>query len=678
MAATMDQPGHILDAQVAAFRKAVPLYREMSRVLERELGQLARQVCPGAMVSARAKTVASFAEKILRKNKYRDPLQEITDLCGARVIVDLLAQVAEVGALIRQNFTVDEDNTVDASARLSASEFGYRSVHYIVSFRRDRHPGLPAKFYGAKVEVQVRTSAQHAWSAVGHDRIYKSPYPVPEALLRDAARIAAQLESADDEFARMVKELEEYHHNVEVYLPGGKLDAEVKLQDTIARHDPGNAAVALRRAQLALAADRWMVAIGVVRNFPGSGTPALRAILGHALCRLHSGDPRSPAYRRGQKCLLQAAEAMPADAGTWVRLADTYEHGEPARALRYYRAAYAADAADPAALIGCIRLQMAVTGEKEFVTLLRPAIEAAIRRCEAQAALQIELPAALYHAAVLHLLLEPDDRYEALRSLARAIWRTQTPSPIRVALGTVQVMARLHPDRADIEYARRLLQLAWHARSPDAKSRKTVKRLATPNATPIAGPVVIVVGFCDPKLRKNVPAARKILRAALRGFRGTIISGGTRQGVAGLAGELGADSGGAIRTIGYLPKTLPGNRSATRDERYTEIRLSQGKAGFSPVEPLQNWADLLVSGIAPETVTVLGIGGGQIAAVEYRLALALGARGRPHPGQRAPGGRPRQRSGMGGKPSAAAAAARDPRTGNAHGLDAPAVRPGDV
>jgi len=47
---------------------------------------------------------------------------------------------------------------------------------------------------------------------------------------------------------------------------------------------------------------------------------------------------------------------------------------------------------------------------------------------------------------------------------------------------------------------------------------------------------------------------------------------------------------------------------------------------FSPLEPLQNWIDLVAAGIAPADVRLLGINGGPIAGAEYRIAVALGAR----------------------------------------------------
>ncbi|NQT50429.1 hypothetical protein HQ576_00165, partial [bacterium] len=61
------------------------------------------------------------------------------------------------------------------------------------------------------------------------------------------------------------------------------------------------------------------------------------------------------------------------------------------------------------------------------------------------------------------------------------------------------------------------------------------------------------------------------------------------------------------------------------DTRYDErIQVAEGD-DFSPAEPLQCWIDLIAAGVDPANVRVLGVNGGNIAAFEYRLALALGA-----------------------------------------------------
>jgi hypothetical protein len=135
-------------------------------------------------------------------------------------------------------------------------------------------------------------------------------------------------------------------------------------------------------------------------------------------------------------------------------------------------------------------------------------------------------------------------------------------------------------------------------------------------------PIVMLAGSSDARFEAEVPRFRKLLLEAFTGFTGTLISGGTEQGVAGIAGAIAARYP-AIHTVGYVPAVLAAG--ATNDARYTEIRRTAG-ARFTAAEPLQAWVDILAAGIEPGAVTVLGIGGGDIAAQEYRVSLALGAR----------------------------------------------------
>jgi hypothetical protein len=47
--------------------------------------------------------------------------------------------------------------------------------------------------------------------------------------------------------------------------------------------------------------------------------------------------------------------------------------------------------------------------------------------------------------------------------------------------------------------------------------------------------------------------------------------------------------------------------------------------GFTILEVLQTWIDLIASSIHPSQVRLLGINGGDVSALDYRIALALGA-----------------------------------------------------
>lgn len=115
--------------------------------------------------------------------------------------------------------------------------------------------------------------------------------------------------------------------------------------------------------------------------------------------------------------------------------------------------------------------------------------------------------------------------------------------------------------------------------------------------------------------------------AALRNFEGTVISGGIRSGIPGLAGEVAEtlkQSGECkFKLVGCRPERLPDDAPA--DPRYDiAIRVGQGEFGVKQI--LANWTDILAAGIRPKDVRVLGLGGGPVAAVEYRMALAMRAK----------------------------------------------------
>ena len=137
---------------------------------------LARRNIDVVQVDRRTKSVDSFVEKISRKNeKYVNPLDDMTDLAGLRIIAYYTEDVETIGRLIKQEFAVDAEKSVDKVTELDPSQFGYTSVHYVVSLGPTRRD-LPewSRYADRFVEIQVRTALQHAWAAVDHKLRYKT------------------------------------------------------------------------------------------------------------------------------------------------------------------------------------------------------------------------------------------------------------------------------------------------------------------------------------------------------------------------------------------------------------------------------------------------------------------------------------------------------------------------
>ena len=147
----------------------------------------------------------------------------------------------------------------------------------------------------------------------------------------------------------------------------------------------------------------------------------------------------------------------------------------------------------------------------------------------------------------------------------------------------------------------------------------------TTGASPLSSPVLILAGGAASLTPDLVGKIRLLLKTACGNFRGTIMSGGTNSGVPGaigdVAGELTGDGKKQFRLIGYLPTKLPHGVS-THPHYDEQIDIGDD---FLPEQVLRYWSDIRAAGIKTQEVLLLGFGGGSLSAVEYWIALGLGA-----------------------------------------------------
>jgi predicted RNase H-like nuclease/ppGpp synthetase/RelA/SpoT-type nucleotidyltranferase len=158
-------------------------------------------------VTGRAKTVASFAAKADRslagRPLYSDPLEQITDQIGVRVITYLQSDVMAVADLLSDQLAVLDDRDMGQETA-SEGRFGYASRHLLVA--PDPARSTPAAYdalHERRAQVQVRTVLQHAWAEFEHAIRYKGTIPeehVPD-LDRRFTLAAGLLELADREFS---------------------------------------------------------------------------------------------------------------------------------------------------------------------------------------------------------------------------------------------------------------------------------------------------------------------------------------------------------------------------------------------------------------------------------------------------------------------------------------------
>ncbi|MEH6952435.1 hypothetical protein V4R08_14040 [Nitrobacter sp. NHB1] len=196
------------DTAAVDYLKLQPFYVDLAEVV----GRIIKQSLEGRevkihSVQSRAKDAASFAVKAAMpseedpsKPKYTNPLHEITDLAGVRIITHFLSTLSDVDDMLRTEFDIVEKSN-KGMLLIEADRFGYQSIHYLLKLKNDRSQLAEyQRFAGSIVEVQVRTILQHAWAEIEHDIQYKSSLTIPTEIRRRFVALAGMLELADREF----------------------------------------------------------------------------------------------------------------------------------------------------------------------------------------------------------------------------------------------------------------------------------------------------------------------------------------------------------------------------------------------------------------------------------------------------------------------------------------------
>ncbi|MCF8008470.1 MAG: RelA/SpoT [Halanaerobiales bacterium] len=200
---------------VSWYKNKKELYNELAQKVESVIKNILvdREIVFHS-IESRVKSTESLKRKASR-NKYEDPIKEITDLAGIRIITLFEKDVYQISDIIKKTFEIDYKNSEDKSDLLAADKMGYKSVHYVATFKetllkKDEY----SKFKGLKFEIQIRSILQHAWAEIEHDRNYKLKGNLPKHLQRRFYVLAGMLEMADREFNLLAEEVDEYKDNI--------------------------------------------------------------------------------------------------------------------------------------------------------------------------------------------------------------------------------------------------------------------------------------------------------------------------------------------------------------------------------------------------------------------------------------------------------------------------------
>jgi len=635
--------------QIEAYTAVFENYRTYAAAIKRVLENACRTSFPEAFVQSRPKSRSSFAEKVARKfDKYPDAVNQMTDLCGGRVIVQTIEQVKAVRQFIEANFEILEKE--DKGLLLREDTFGYRDMHYIVRLRPERDAALGitsgerAAIGNRTAEIQVRTWVQHAWADTLHDRMYKNDLKLSSEVVRTGALLAAFLEEADRTFHRLADELDGLIANYTAFARKDDVRQEMAVQRLILDHEPDKdkrPALAMKLARLAVASGDSREVVELLdghRDLPGANRCELLLELGYSLCRLHRDQPASAEYVRGRRLLEEAVatcdcqdlpyapnlrkrDSLHARALARLGWALEPDGSEAHQARECYHQAHEHEPANPYYLAQMLGFEMYCTRGTDLPDSMRTTIRRAIRTCLEHAVAGIELPYAHFTAGRLSLLLGDD--YEALglysRGLRHFLAGTYCVSGDALA-SEIEWLTRIHFARKIPPPAQRAIDLLRLGQAVALESKPNA-----PRAKAAASPVLIVAGGAASISADRVERFRPLLQAALTDFAGTVIAGGTAVGVPGCVGDVARDLAEqgkkGFRLVGYLPVEPP--YDAPPHKAYDDlVRVGDG---FHPGQILRSWSDILAAGARPREVTLLGFGGGPLSAIDYQIALGLGA-----------------------------------------------------
>lgn len=184
----------------ATYESYKPILSDIMTKIEDKLRKTIK-LASNPTYKSRVKSFNSYYRKVLRlksEEAEKNNFVELTDMMGIRVICAFLEDLSEVEQQIKENFVVKEVEY--KGAQQNFREFGYESVHVLVSIPKDCMPKkcdlpLPETLV---CEIQIRTILQDAWAEVEHELIYKSEFtPFDMPLRRKLASMNASLTLAD-------------------------------------------------------------------------------------------------------------------------------------------------------------------------------------------------------------------------------------------------------------------------------------------------------------------------------------------------------------------------------------------------------------------------------------------------------------------------------------------------
>lgn len=238
------------EVEVEKFKQMREIYKVFEMIIKNYVKNIADNLAKESKISSnykitsRTKKPESYKGKITRPNKdYTDPLHQITDLAGVKVIFNTTKDqkafntefVKRIGGLR------DDENSANLrDEKYEKRQFGYLGIHHIVWFDESLLDGkitwenreidgettlidewengqrlLAAKgvakeqLKNFRAEIQTMTFLQYIWAEIEHKVRYKPDKKLDKETERIFDRIAALLELSDAAFEELLELVEQ-------------------------------------------------------------------------------------------------------------------------------------------------------------------------------------------------------------------------------------------------------------------------------------------------------------------------------------------------------------------------------------------------------------------------------------------------------------------------------------
>lgn len=148
----------------------------------------------------------------------------LTDLIGIRAVCYYSDEVYDIRRRLKKYFREIEITDKSNLLERTDDKFGYKSLHLQLVLKNRLEDITEAhRFKNVKIELQIRTVIQDAWSVLDHKIKYKNS--IPRNLKRRINRLSALFEVADDEFLNIQKEISQQERKINSRLKkGGKIE----------------------------------------------------------------------------------------------------------------------------------------------------------------------------------------------------------------------------------------------------------------------------------------------------------------------------------------------------------------------------------------------------------------------------------------------------------------------